>query len=127
MKPNSSKVWERLKIDEQRLFKLESNVDKLDSKLNEKVEIMVNTETMVDAELKADTKIVQINNMIMSDAGLIADADVGIMADAELMIDTKLEQIDKRYFSLMRTPGMRSHGDSKLMAAQDNGCCQGDG
>ncbi len=27
-----------------------------------------------------------------------------------------MEQIDKRYFSLMRTPGMRSHGDSKLMA-----------
>jgi len=38
LKPNSSKVWERLKIDEQRLFKLESNVDKLDSKLDERVE-----------------------------------------------------------------------------------------
>ena len=94
LKPKSSELWERLKIDEQRLSKLESNVDKLDSKLDEKVEIMVNTETMVDAELMADTKIVQINNMIMADAGLIADADVGMMADAELMIDTKLEQIE---------------------------------
>ena len=63
-------------------------MDKLDSKLNEKVEIIVNTETMVDAELTVDTKIVQINNMIM------ADADVGMMADAELMIDTKMEQIE---------------------------------
>ena len=63
-------------------------MDKLDSKLNEKVEIIVNTETMGDAELMAATKIVQINNMIM------ADADVGMMADAELMIDPKMEQIE---------------------------------
>jgi len=38
LKPNSSKVWERLKIDEQRLFKRESNVDKLASKLDKRVE-----------------------------------------------------------------------------------------
>ena len=40
LKSNSSEVWERLKMDEQRLCKLESSMDKLYSKLDEKVEMI---------------------------------------------------------------------------------------
>lgn len=40
LKSNSSEVWERLKMDEQRLSKLESSVTRLDMKLDDKVEMI---------------------------------------------------------------------------------------
>lgn len=40
LKSNSSEVWERLKMDEQRLSKLESSITRLDMKLDDKVEMI---------------------------------------------------------------------------------------
>ena len=85
LKSNSNEVWQRLISDDQRLNKLESSIDKL------------------DAELMADTKIVQIDQLmmadveLMADAKLMADAEIMVnaetMVDAELMADTKVVQI----------------------------------
>ena len=41
LKFNSDEVWQRLMSDEQRLNKLESSIDKLDAKLDEKMELML--------------------------------------------------------------------------------------
>ena len=41
LKFNSDEVWQRLMSDEQRLNKLESSIDKLDVKLDEKMELML--------------------------------------------------------------------------------------
>ena len=40
LKSNTSEVWERLKMDEQRFSKLESSVNRLDKNIDDKVEMI---------------------------------------------------------------------------------------
>ena len=74
LKSNSSEVWERLKMDEQRLSKLESSVTRLDMKLDDKVEMI--QEWFVDMWTLAMPDIpVEIINSIQE---VITDSSPGL-------------------------------------------------
>ena len=101
LKSNSSEIWQRLKSDEQRLDKMQSSLEKLEFKLDEKVEII--QEWFVDLTTRASPEVpAEIVNSIQE---IISDSAPGA---AVSRLRVEIEDIrDSMNSSKHATEGLR--------------------